>query len=184
MLIREGTSRGADPVVTVLTISQAKKRGPSDALPYLSTFAELFAPLESNPKSMKLKVEAIPLTDVECVTETIIKVRPFLLNRLEDYAGMSTKDIYLTIQIDTSAVLKKTPEALALARDEFVPICKSWNYQDWEEVPWEKVKDVSFRETLDKRRELAAKIPGYACRQCPKFLEHVRSTPAVYPACR
>lgn len=80
------------------------------------------------------------------------------------------------MQIDTGAVLKKNSEALQLAKNEIVPKTKSWNYRDWDEVAWDKVKDVSFREILDKRKELAQKAQHFVSLQCPKFMEHVSPT--------
>jgi antiviral helicase SKI2 len=50
------------------------KRHPSDILPFLPTFRHLFGLLPDRATDMTLKTCRIPLGDVECVTNTLVKV--------------------------------------------------------------------------------------------------------------
>src|ERR1700761_1033672 len=148
MLIREGFSRGNEPTLPVLEISANKKRSPSDLLPYLGEFAHLFAPLPKKFSELSLRVSIVAISDVECVTETIIKLDgPF-------------------------KTLNDKREAQKLAEDQFIPLCRSWTYRDWEEVNWRKIKDLSFQNILDARTKEAEEAKNKKCISCPKFLQH------------
>jgi antiviral helicase SKI2 len=74
MLIREGTSRGNEPTVQVLEICNNEKRKEDDLLPYLPPFAKYFRALPQNHKKMTLKAALVPLSDIECITRTIITI--------------------------------------------------------------------------------------------------------------
>lgn len=74
MLLREGVSKGNEPVVQVLDISKNAQRKEDDLLPYLPPFAKYFRPLPQNEKDMILKTTLVPLNDIECLTRTIIDV--------------------------------------------------------------------------------------------------------------
>jgi len=73
MLLLEGISKGVEPTVQVLEINTNSTRQPSDLLPYLPGFAEFFDPLPHKESNMVLKPVFIPLSDVECVTRTLLK---------------------------------------------------------------------------------------------------------------
>ena len=76
VLLREGISRGPAPTLEVLSVqSKAPARQSSDLLPYIQEFRPLFAPLPSNAGDMDLKVLKVPLSDVECITKTVVKVK-------------------------------------------------------------------------------------------------------------
>ena len=78
MLLLEGISKSVEPTVQVLEISTNSTRQPSDLLPYLPGFAEFFDPLPHKESDMVLKPVFIPLSDVECVTRTLVKApKPF-----------------------------------------------------------------------------------------------------------
>lgn len=64
-------------------------------------------------------------------------------------------------------------EALKVAQDEFTPLCKSWTYTDWDELDWNRIKDLSIRNVLDARKKEAKIAQNSRCLDCPKFLEHV-----------
>lgn len=76
VLLREGVSKGLAPTVLVMEIgSSSAKRQASDLLPYLPEFRRLFVRLPNKPSEMKLRAVSIALSDVECVTRAVIKVR-------------------------------------------------------------------------------------------------------------
>lgn len=76
MLMREGASAGPNPVVDVLEFgSKHATRTASDILPYLTVFAGMFTPLTTKADDMVLRVIKIPVTDIECLTWTVLKLR-------------------------------------------------------------------------------------------------------------
>lgn len=52
------------------------RRHESDMLPYLSKFKPMFSPLPTSAAKVKYQVCQVQLDDLECVTDTIIKVKP------------------------------------------------------------------------------------------------------------
>jgi antiviral helicase SKI2 len=148
MLLRDGFSKGVEPTLSVLEISTNKKRGPSDLLPYLESFADMFAPLPQTTKDISLRSTVVPISDVECVTETVVKSDG-------TFKGLSNKK-----------------EKQKLAEDHLIPLCKSWTYRDWEEVNWRKIKDLSLQNILDARAKEAAEAQNRKCLTCPKFMQH------------
>jgi antiviral helicase SKI2 len=148
MLIRDGFNRGNEPTLPVLEISTNKKRNPSDLLPYLGDFAHLFAGLPNTFAEMSLRVTIVPISEVECVTETQIK----------------SEGAFKT--------LNNKKEAQKLAEEQFIPLCTSWTYRDWEEVNWRKIKDLTFQNILDARAKAADEAQNRKCLACPKFLQH------------
>lgn len=86
MLMKEGLSKGLSPALQVLEISSGSKRSGSDILPYLGALSHLFSPLPQSPGQMRLKAALISLSDVECVTKTMIKI-PQSLKILGDRKG-------------------------------------------------------------------------------------------------
>lgn len=50
------------------------KRHPSDILPFLENFRQYFQKLPTSAADMNLKILQIPLTDLECVTNTLVKI--------------------------------------------------------------------------------------------------------------
>jgi antiviral helicase SKI2 len=148
MLIRDGYSRGEEPSLSVLEISTNKKKSMSDDLPYLGAFGQLFANLPKKFSELSLKVSIVPLSDIECVTETIIKSEgPF-------------------------KALNNKKEARQLAEEQFIPLCESWTFRDWDEVDWRKVKDLTVQNLLDERKKVAEEAQNKECLKCPKFLQH------------
>ncbi|KIW08108.1 uncharacterized protein PV09_01045 [Verruconis gallopava] len=147
MLVREGLSRGDNPTLPILEISSNKKKSMSDDLPYLGSFAHLFTPLPKTFKELTLKTSFIPLSDVECVTETVIKS-----------------------EVTFKALNKK--DAKQLAEEQFIPLCQSWTFRNWDEVNWRKIKDLTVQNLLDERKKVAEDAQIKDCLKCSKFLQH------------
>jgi len=74
MLLQEGFARGNEPSISVMEFASGKERRDSDLLPYLDTFAHFFAPLPNDYSQMNIHFRTVPLSDVECVTETVLKI--------------------------------------------------------------------------------------------------------------
>lgn len=75
ILTREGVSKGLAPTIEVLSLGKKNRRKePSDFLPYLPHFKRFFPTLPEKVAEMELKVLAIPLTAVDCITKTTVKV--------------------------------------------------------------------------------------------------------------
>ena len=148
MLARDGIPRGDDPTLPVLEIATGKKKAMSDDLPYLGSFAHYFTPLPKSFKELTLRTVFVPLSDIECVTETLVKSdAPF-------------------------KALSNKKEGKQLAEDQLLPLCQSWTFRDWDEVNWRKIKDLAVQNLLDERSKSAEEAQGYTCLGCPKFLQH------------
>ncbi|KAK2738364.1 hypothetical protein FQN55_000572 [Onygenales sp. PD_40] len=149
MLVREGMAPGPGNTLQVFEFGPVQAtRQPSDILPCLPVFRHLFSPLSSDPQQMVLKTYKIPLEDLECVTATVVKI------------GGPTW--YLNIK----------KEALKVAAKELVPICSSWTTSTWEELEWDRVKELQVRELLNERQTQIAIAQSSECLQCPQFLKH------------
>lgn len=76
IIVREGVGgANATPNIQVLEIGTlSTKREPSDILPFLPAYRHLFRPLPTRSADMTLKTCRIPLADVECVTNTMVKI--------------------------------------------------------------------------------------------------------------
>lgn len=59
-------------MLEVGTISS--KRHPSDILPFIEIFRQYFQKLPTTAAEMTLKIVHVPLVDLECVTNTQVKV--------------------------------------------------------------------------------------------------------------
>ncbi|KAF2084998.1 antiviral helicase [Saccharata proteae CBS 121410] len=157
MMLRDGVSKGHEPFLQVLEISSNAKRQPSDFVPYLPEFARYFAPLPSDPAEMKLRIIQVPLADVEAITVSHIKV----------------PETFSSTSLTLAKFFRKRKEALKVARDEFSPLCKSWDYEDWSELNWFKfIKDMSIRTLIEERKKVGNIAQNRKCLQCPKFLQH------------
>lgn len=66
---------GPTPNIQVLEIGKlGGKRHPSDILPFLPAFRKLMEPLPTRSADMTLKVFKIPVSDLECITNTLVKL--------------------------------------------------------------------------------------------------------------
>lgn len=74
MLLQDSITKGNEALVKVLEIAQPPDRKADDLLPYLSLFVQFFRKLPTNPKDLLLKTSFVPLSDIECLTKTIIDI--------------------------------------------------------------------------------------------------------------
>ncbi|KAH8690808.1 NUC185 domain-containing protein [Talaromyces proteolyticus] len=148
MIVREGVS-GGEPTIQVLEIGAVSdKRHPSDILPFLPIFRHFFRQLPTKSEEMILKVCRVPLADIECVTNTLVK--------------LGGPVWYLNIK----------KEALKFGDKELSKHCASWDNSTWDELDWARVKELQVRDILSKRQEQAAIAQSCHCLSCPDFLKH------------
>ncbi|KAF2457954.1 NUC185 domain-containing protein [Lineolata rhizophorae] len=150
MILREGIMRGPDASLLVLEISTRKKRQPCDTLPYIARFAHLFAPLSSDLSDLSLRVGLVMLRDVECLTQMVFKVQT-PQNIISD---------------------PNSQDAKKFAETQIAPLFRSWDFDEWDELDWSRIKDLSFRNILDERKKEADMAEQCQCIRCPKFLQH------------
>jgi antiviral helicase SKI2 len=148
MLMQDGTSRGNEPTIKVLEIAQNQDRKADDLLPYLGPFAKFFRNLPKSPKDLILKTAFVPLNDIECFTKTIIDIPESVQN------------------------LNRKKDTLKLAQDQFLPLCQSWNYEDWDEYDYGRIKSLKFRELMETRVKEGHNAVDKKCLECPNFLKH------------
>jgi len=73
--MREGVGKGFSPTLQVLEFGHADaSRHSSDLLPYLPKFRKHYTSLPSRKGSLRLRVTSVPLNDIECITQTVLKV--------------------------------------------------------------------------------------------------------------
>jgi antiviral helicase SKI2 len=58
-----------------------------------------------------------------------------------------------------------------------MPLCKSWDYEDWDEFDYSRIKNLAFRETEDARKKRGQNAVNKECLTCPSFLKHVSQCP-------
>lgn len=76
VLLSEGVSRGVTPSLQVFAIGPAHiARKTADLLPYLPAFRSKFSALPMHKSALELRAASISLSDVECLTQTMVKVR-------------------------------------------------------------------------------------------------------------
>lgn len=97
---------------------------------------------------MLLRPTSVFLSDVECITQTMVK-----------------QDPSRTVNLDRDPPQESVDEILAL--------CANWTSATWDELDWYKIKDMAVREILDKRKRVAASAQGASCISCPDFVKHV-----------
>ncbi|KAE8832278.1 hypothetical protein PTNB85_06670 [Pyrenophora teres f. teres] len=148
MLMQNGTSKGNEPTVKVLEIAQHQDRKPDDLLPYVGALAHFFRKLPNDPNDLILKTAFVPLNDIECFTKTIIDVDESVQN------------------------LSRKKDTLKLAQAQFLPLCGSWDYEDWDEYDYSRIKSLKFRELQDVRMREGQNAVSKECLKCPNFLKH------------
>jgi antiviral helicase SKI2 len=172
MLMQDGT-RSTDASVKVLEVAQNEERKPDDLLPYSVAYAKFYRKLPNDPKDMILKIGYIPLNDIECLTKTIIDVpESVIFNRKK---GKRQPLCY-----GSEPALTITSDVLKLAQDQFHPLCGSWDYEDWDEYDYSRIKSLKFRELLEARKMEGRNAVGKECLKCPNFLKHVSRCDGVY----
>ncbi|KAL4956161.1 armadillo-type protein [Aspergillus filifer] len=148
-VITKDVGGGANPIIHVLEIRKlSTKRHPSDILPFLPAFRGFLNSLPGRVNEMTLKVFKVPLTDIECVTNTMVKI--------------SGPTWYLNIK----------KEAMKFAEKELTKLCRSWTSSTWDELDWSRIKELQLRDILDKRREQASIAQACDSLKCPDFLKH------------
>ncbi|KAM3084467.1 Antiviral helicase ski2 [Clarireedia jacksonii] len=147
ILLREGATSGNAPTIHVLEIrTRRDQRDSTDLLPYMSKFRTMFTPLPQSKKHISTKTVHIPVTDLECVTNTIVRgVVPNIIVGGEGYED---------------------------AKKELARLCSSWELNEWNELDWTKIKDLQLRENLTKRVQEAITSQKASCLKCPNFLKH------------
>ncbi|KKK25716.1 hypothetical protein P175DRAFT_0462955 [Aspergillus ochraceoroseus IBT 24754] len=148
VIIRE-VGGGPNPVIQILEVGKlGSKRHPSDILPFLPAFRQFFQSLPGRSADMTLKVFKVPIVDIECVTNTMVK--------------LSGPPWYLSIK----------KEAIKFADKELSGLCSSWTTSTWDEMDWARIKELQVRDILDKRQAQATIAQSCQSLQCPNFLKH------------
>ncbi|KAL8812283.1 MAG: hypothetical protein Q9223_001153 [Gallowayella weberi] len=148
ILSRDSVSRGVAATVEVLSLGRRNPHpDPSDLLPYMPRFRRFFAPLPSTMSEMDMKVSKVPLNDVECFTRTVVK-------------------------LDLDGLMEHREEAEKEAEVELGKICGSWQSSVWEEVDWNRLRDLSVRDTLELRQHRLVMAESVQCIECPQFVRH------------
>lgn len=169
ILLDDPRAGGALPSLKVLEISDIEvKRSTRDLLPYLPRVRILFSPLPSKVSRVRWNVTMVSLDDVECLTQTVVKVRG-----PKWYIRVSTGNSILTsAQVDLRSLLNSYAEQQTFAENEFVNVYSSWASTAWDEQDWSKVHELSVRELLVERTKVAAIFENAKCLSCPNFLKH------------
>ncbi|KIW25761.1 uncharacterized protein PV07_08915 [Cladophialophora immunda] len=148
VLLEDGVRAGANRGLKVLEISHIDaKRSTRDLLPYLPRVRMMFSPLPERASQVKWRVTQVALDDVECVTQTVVKV-------------------------DLRSLLQSDEAQRKFAEEEFVNVYSSWISTAWDEQEWSKLHELHIRDLLHKRNEAAQIFENSRCLQCPQFLKH------------
>ncbi|OJJ46626.1 hypothetical protein ASPZODRAFT_152081 [Penicilliopsis zonata CBS 506.65] len=149
IVVKEGVSGGTTPSIQVLEIGTlSSRRHPSDILPFTPAFRHLLQPLPTRAADMTLKVCRVPIQDLECVTKTLIKLGGPIW--------------YLNIK----------KEAAKYADKELSKLCASWTNPVWDEVDYERIKELQVRDILEKRQAQINIAQSCKSLECPTFLAH------------
>ena len=75
ILLREGVSKGLAPAIEVLSLGRKNRsREANDLLPYIPKFKTFFSSLPKEVAEMEFRTLRVPLSDVDCITKTTVKV--------------------------------------------------------------------------------------------------------------
>lgn len=64
-----------------------------------------------------------------------------------------------------------------LAQLEISKICSSWTTSYWDELDWSRIKELSVREALEKRKQEIVIAQNARCVECHNFVRHVSDFP-------
>lgn len=147
ILIKEGAASGGVGTVHILEICTKKdSRDLTDLLPYLPKFRKIFTNPPDIKKSLHTKPLQIPVTNIECVTKTILRgVIPEIFGRDEDYQK---------------------------AKEQLIKLFRTWESSEWDEADWKKITDLHLRDLIAKRDEISKTAQYAACVECPDFIKH------------
>lgn len=95
-----------------------------------------------------LKLETVPLSDIELVTNK-------------------------TVKIDTTGIRRKDPTARENVQKELNDLYQGLG--NLNEVDWTKIRDMAFNEDRTSKRVAIEKVSTAHSIDCPSFLEHVLS---------
>ena len=59
------------------------------------------------------------------------------------------------------------------AETELCQFTNSWIDTAWDEIDWQRIKEMEIRDILDKRQVQAEIAQSCHCLQCPDFVNHV-----------
>lgn len=71
-------------------------------------------------------------------------------------------------------------DSLKLAQTQFLPLCQSWNYEDWDEYDYGRIKSLKFRELEEARKKEGQNAVAKHCLECPNFLKHASPSYAMF----
>ncbi|TAQ86619.1 hypothetical protein B7494_g5050 [Chlorociboria aeruginascens] len=147
IILREGSSSGNSPTIHVLEIrTRRDQRDSTDLLPYLPKFRKMFTRLPQFKGHVATKTLHVPVSDLECVTQTIVK-------------GV-VPDIFKGGEGHTEAI------------KELGRLFSDWQLDEWNELNWSRIKDLQLRDILMKRIEESTASQKAKCLTCPQFLKH------------
>lgn len=153
ILLREGATGvggGQIPMVHVCEIrTKREQRDSTDLLPYLPKYRKMFHKLPDwkNRKHVDIKTLQIPVTDIECLTGTILK--------------------------DVIPEVFQGGDGYIKAKENIMKVCASWELDEWNELDWSRIKDMGLREIIDKRFKESIVAQKADCLKCPQFIKHV-----------
>lgn len=148
LLVREGTSKGLPPRLQVLSLGPKNpRRQPSDLLPYITRFRPYFSDLVTTLDQMELKVYTIPLTDIDCITKTVVR-------------------------IDIDGLLTDKERGNCHTDKEILQIFESWQSSHWDEMDWSRIKELTIREILERRKQEHLTIDNARSLECSLFVHH------------
>lgn len=148
LLVREGASKGLIPSLEVLSMGPKNPtRQPSDLLPYLPQFRPYFSDLVRTIDEMELRVFKIPLADIDCITKT-------------------------TMRVEIDLLLTRKKEENPLMGEEVSKIFDSWQAPCWNEMDWSRIRELTIREILEKRKKEHLIVDSARSVECPKFIRH------------
>jgi antiviral helicase SKI2 len=78
------------------------------------------------------------------------------------------------VKFDISAAIRGEAVTLQTAKEELNSLAEDWGKPEWTELDWTKVKDLSFQEIYEARKQQIAKAEDATCISCPGFAKHVR----------
>ena len=168
VITREGVSRGLTPYVETLSLGAMNPtRHNSDILPYLPSYRPFFDKLPTEVAAMELKIIKVPLQDIECVTDTVVKVRGPMWH-LKIKKGTKSSDRNHTLRLLSGDV-----EVVKFTETEMLKFMASWLEPQWNELDWSRIKEITTRDLLERRADAARRAQQGACFDCSDFVKHV-----------
>ena len=169
IVIGDSVSKGPDPTLEVLSIAATTStRQSNEILPYIPPLRKFFSPLPHSAAQMSLKVVKVPLSAIEAITDTMIKVPN---GKQLWYLRIRQGRCLPKPSIQSGAKFYAEAEVIV---EQLNKLCSSWTDQGWDEVDWSvRVKDMKLRDVIDNRREAISMVENSKCVDCPNFVKHV-----------